>query len=292
MRVIDPDLQAHLNTGTTTLCYCWRLTLATAEQMGFTDHDRALAFDGTVFEAQAGFTATEIDSTLGLSIDNLEAQGALSSDQLSAPRLQAGDFDNATIEIWTVNWQDPTQRLLERKGNLGEVTYGQGAFKAEVRGLAHLMNQSRGRLYQYGCDAQFGDARCGVALTGFTAIATIASVNGANLMLSGLSGFADDWFTRGRLNFTSTANLGRVLDIKRHRSLASGTEIDLWAVPKFHVAAGESVSLIAGCDKQLSTCVAKFSNAVNFRGFPHMPGNDFVAKVAAASDPHNNGLKR
>ena len=292
MRPIDPNLQAHLNTGTTTLCYCWRLTLASTEQMGFTDHDKAVTFDGTVFEAQAGFTATEIDSALGLSIDNLEAQGALCSDQLSAPRLQSGDFDNATIEIWTVNWQDPSQRLLERKGNLGEVSYGQGAFKAEVRGLAHLMNQSRGRLYQYGCDAHFGDARCGVALAGFTALANITSVNGASLILSGLSGYAGDWFTRGRLNFTSAANQGRVLDIKRHRALASGSEIDLWAVPKFQIAVGESVSLIAGCDKQLSTCVAKFSNAVNFRGFPHMPGNDFVAKVAAASDPHNNGLKR
>jgi len=292
MRPIDPHLQAHLNTGTTTLCYCWRLTLATGEAMGFTDHDKALTFGGTVFEAQAGFTATEIDSALGLSIDNLEAQGALSSDQLSAARLQSGDFDNATIEIWTVNWQDTSQRLLERKGNLGEVTYGQGAFKAEVRGLAHLMNQSRGRLYQYGCDAQFGDARCGLAAGGFTALATIAGVNGAVLMLTGLSAFADDWFTRGRLNFTSSANQGRVLDIKRHRASASGAEIDLWAVPKFEIVSGESVSLIAGCDKQLTTCISKFSNAVNFRGFPHMPGNDFVAQVAAASDPNNNGLKR
>lgn len=292
MRPIDPALQAHLNSGTTTLCYCWRLTLPTGEKMGFTDHDRALIFDGTQFEAQAGFSSSEIESSLGLSVDNLEADGALSSNKLSAPRLQSGDFDNAVIEIWTVNWQNPLQRLLERQGNLGQVTYGQGAYKAEVRGLAHLLNQSRGRLFQHGCDAQLADARCGVSAAAFTVAATITSVRGASLTLSGITGFADDWFTRGRLNFTSANNLGRLLDIKRFSVLAIDTEIDLWASPKFTIAVGEPVTVIAGCDKQLSTCVSKFSNAVNFRGFPHMPGNDFISKVAAASDPNNNGFKR
>ena len=292
MRPIDQGLQAHLNSGTTTLCFCWRLTLLNGEAMGFTDHDKALTFDGTLFEAQAGFTASEIESSLGLSVDNLEADGALSSGKLAALRLQAGDFDNATIEIWTVNWNNTSQRLLERQGNLGQVTYGQGAFKAEVRGLAHLLNQTRGRLFQHGCDAQFGDARCGVLVAPFTVPATVTNVSGAKLMVSGPAGFADDWFTRGRLNFTSVANLGRVLDIKRHRNLASGIEIDLWAAPKFSIGVGETVTLVAGCDKQLVTCVSKFSNATNFRGFPHMPGNDFISKVAAQSDPNNNGLKR
>jgi uncharacterized phage protein (TIGR02218 family) len=32
----------------------------------------------------------------------------------------------------------------------------------------------------------------------------------------------------------------------------------------------------AGCDKRLATCRDRFANAVNFRGFPHIPGNDFV----------------
>ncbi len=62
--------------------------------------------------------------------------------------------------------------------------------------------------------------------------------------------------------------------------------------PKFSIAVGEQVSVVAGCDKQIETCRTKFSNALNFRGFPHMPGNDFVASIAAKSDPNNNGLKR
>ena len=44
--------------------------------------------------------------------------------------------------------------------------------------------------------------------------------------------------------------------------------------------AGQAFTITAGCDKHLDTCKAKFANVVNFRGFPHMPGNDFVTAVA------------
>ncbi|MEL6754431.1 MAG: DUF2163 domain-containing protein [Pseudomonadota bacterium] len=30
------------------------------------------------------------------------------------------------------------------------------------------------------------------------------------------------------------------------------------------------------CDRSLSTCATRFGNAVNFRGFAHMPGSDFL----------------
>lgn len=291
MKTLDPNLQTHLQGGLTTLCYCWRLILASGEKLGFTDHDVDVAFDATTFEAQAGFTSTEIQSSLGLSVDNLEASGALSSTRLSDTRLAAGDFDHAQIEVWKVNWATPSQRVLERKGHLGEVSFGQGAFKAEVRGLAHFMNQKKGRLYHHSCDALLGDARCGVNAASFTATATISAVRESGFDVTGVAGFVDDWFSRGTLRFLSVPNAGRQIEIKRHRSGAT-VRIDLWMSPKFAVALGEQVSLVAGCDKQLETCRAKFSNAVNFRGFPHMPGNDFVAAIAAKSDPNNNGLKR
>ena len=33
-----------------------------------------------------------------------------------------------------------------------------------------------------------------------------------------------------------------------------------------------------GCDRRLTTCSERFGNVANFRGFPHIPGNDFVLK--------------
>ena len=82
MKILAAGLQAHLDSGTTTLCWCWRLTRRDGVIYGFTDHDQDLTFDGTTFEAQAGFTATEIRDSVGLSVDNLEVESALSSDRL------------------------------------------------------------------------------------------------------------------------------------------------------------------------------------------------------------------
>lgn len=293
MRTIPLALQTHLDSGTTTLCYCWKLTLRSGQIIGFTDHDEAVVFDGVSFEAQAGFSSSEIHSSLGFAVDNLEASGALKSAQLDEVRLNAVDYDHASIEIWRVNWQDATQRILQRKGHLGEVNYGQGHFKAEVRGLAHLMNQPKGRLFQFGCDALLGDARCGVNLNlgAFRGVATIAAVRENSFDVSGLNGFADDWFTRGVLSWNIGPNAGRALAIKRHRAFATSSRVDLWQAPKFVIAAGEQIIVNAGCDKQFATCKSKFANHLNFRGFPHMPGNDFVMAVAGKNDANNGGSR-
>ncbi len=40
--------------------------------------------------------------------------------------------------------------------------------------------------------------------------------------------------------------------------------------------AGDVFTIRPGCDKTFATCQAKLDNAVNFRGFPHVPGTDQV----------------
>jgi uncharacterized phage protein (TIGR02218 family) len=44
-----------------------------------------------------------------------------------------------------------------------------------------------------------------------------------------------------------------------------------------------------GCDKSHETCRARFDNVLNFRGFPHMPGNDFVVRVPQQGEPGHDG---
>ncbi|MDE2444793.1 MAG: DUF2163 domain-containing protein [Alphaproteobacteria bacterium] len=288
MRVLGARLQVHLDSGTTTLCACWKLTLRSGETLGFTDHDEAVVIDGMSFEAEAGFSASEIHASLGFAVDNLEASGALQSGRLDETRLKQGDYDHAAIEIWRVNWQDASQRLLLRKGHLGEVSYGQGHFKAEVRGLAHILNQPKGRLFQFGCDAELGDARCGanIASATYRGVGTVTAVRDSSIDVSGLSGFADDWFTRGVLTIN-----GKALSVKRHRALATRARVDFWQAPKFTIVLGDAISVTAGCDKQFSTCKSKFGNGANFRGFPHMSGSDFVMAVASSAGT-NNGASR
>jgi uncharacterized phage protein (TIGR02218 family) len=57
------------------------------------------------------------------------------------------------------------------------------------------------------------------------------------------------------------------------------------------VAAGDTFAITAGCDKQFATCKAKFANAVNFRGFPYMPGNDAVTSYPAQDQTMDGGSR-
>lgn len=273
MRQVDAALAAHLAGGATTLCWCWKLIRKDGVVIGFTDHDRDLALDGVRFEARSGFSGTEIEEALGLSPDNLETAGALSADTISEADLAAGRFDGARAEIWLVNWNNTAQRHLLRAGTLGEVTRDGAAFNAELRGLSHALSLTKGRIFQHGCDAVPGDARCGVDLMSpvFRAVATItvAEEGGRVLGVSGIGSYAGGWFTRGLARLSS----GEELEIKSHRD----ARIELWRTPSSAPQTGDALTLLAGCDRAFSTCRDKFANTDNFRGFPHMPGNDYLA---------------
>lgn len=39
---------------------------------------------------------------------------------------------------------------------------------------------------------------------------------------------------------------------------------------------GDTFKLVSGCDKNLDTCSTFYSNVINFRGYPHIPGQDKV----------------
>ena len=290
MKTLPTGMQAHLDSGATTLCWCWKIARGDGAAQGFTDHDVDLAFDGITYEAASGFTATEVQSLLNLAIDNLSVSGALSSATLNEADLAARLYDNAAIEIWRVNWSDVSQRVRMRSGNLGEVKRGKAAFTAEVRGLAHILNQPVGRCFGYGCDADLGDARCTVDLANaaFKGEGTVASVTDARrFTVTGLDAFADGWFTGGKLVWTSGANDGRAMEVKRH-AVAS---IELWQSMSEAVVTGDTFVITAGCDKQFATCKAKFANAINFRGFPYMPGNDAVLSYPTATQPMDGGSR-
>lgn len=286
MKQLPGGLKASLASGVTTLCWCWRLTRRDGTTLGFTDHDRDVSFEGTVFEAAAGFTASETKESVGLNVDNLEVTGALSSERLNDEDLAAGLFDDAFVEIFRVDWKAPENRVLMRTGSLGEVKRAGNAFAAEVRGLAHYLQQPKGRVFQYACDADVGDGRCGVDLEqgSYTAGGTVAvAVSSRVFQAAGLDAFENDWFSRGLVTLSGGPADGQRIEVKAHTRANGLVTIELWEDARGPLDAGQAFTVRAGCDKTIKTCEAKFSNAVNYRGFPNMPGNDFVAKVARSS---------
>jgi uncharacterized phage protein (TIGR02218 family) len=246
-----------------------------------------LEIAGMAYEPDTGFAASEIRAGADFSVDGQDAEGALRSDRLTETDILDGRWDNAAIEVWRVNWEDVAQRVLMRRGNLGQIRRGRQVFVAEVRSMTHFLNQPVGRTYQYYCDAELGDARCGVNLAApsYSGSGSVAAVSGdRTFTTAGLGGFAANWFALGRVEWTSGANAGRRAEVSIHAVAAGVATITLIEAPVRAIAPGDGFFIQAGCDKQFATCGAKFGNGVNFRGFPSIPGDDTIVRYPTQGD--------
>ena len=293
MKSLPPALQSHLTEGTTTLAWCWKITRADGVVLGFTDHDRALAFGGTDFEPESGLSASEIRAGSDLSVDSQDAEGALTSDRITETDILDGRWDNALVEVWRVNWKAPAQRVLLRRGSIGELRRGRMSFVAEVRSMAHVLSQTIGRVYQGTCDAALGDGRCRIALNDPAwsgAGAVVDPVRDRAFTASGIGGFAMGWFAFGSLEWMSGPNAGRLAEVTMHEVASGIVTIALLEAPVRPVATGHTFAIRAGCDKRAATCAAKFANMLNFRGFPDIPGQDTVIRYATADGGHEGAV--
>lgn len=118
------------------------------------------------------------------------------------------------------------------------------------------------------CQHVVYDANCRLERSTFTIgddgpPLTIVTANGRNVTISTIGGQPDHWAKFGELVHVATGENMMVLE-------QVGTAITMQApIPELN--AGELVTLSAGCAHDISTCRNKFSNQVNFGGFPQMP---------------------
>ncbi|MEX3015895.1 DUF2163 domain-containing protein [Gymnodinialimonas hymeniacidonis] len=287
-------LDEHLKSGTTGVSRCWRVTRSDGESYGFTDHDCDLDFDGTTFRAGTGLSAAALSQTTGLSVDNTEAVGALTDATISEDDIFAGRFDGAEVEAWLVQWGAPQNRVLQFRGSLGEITRANGAFSAELRGLAEKLNVPTGRVFQRSCPAVLGDGDCGFDLnqTGYVGEFTVTSTDGRVFTFDGQTEFEPRWFERGQMRVLTGEAAGLSGAVKLDRISDDVRTVELWDTIRADVVAGDSVRLTAGCDKRMETCRLKFNNLLNFRGFPDIPDEDWQMAHPTRMSARDGGSRR
>lgn len=290
MRFIPEELAARLASGVTTLAHVWRVERRDGQVFGFTDHDESLAFDDLLCEPMLALTAGVIEKSLGLGVDTASAIGALSSGAITEADLAGGLWDGARVDLYRVDWREPSLRVHLFAGRIGEVRRGAQAFEAELRGLQAQLHVPVGRVFSRFCDADVGDTRCALDLEtpAFKGEGVVSEVLDKRVFRAeGLEGFAEAWFTRGKLVWTA----GGESEVASHRASVGDTLIELVDAPLHAVGIGAAFSIYAGCDKRFETCRAKFDNTISFRGFPHMPGNDAVQARPAAGEPMDGGSR-
>lgn len=285
-------LFAHLRGHVSQVCQCWAITRRDGVTFGFTDHDMPIRFDGITFMADSGMSAKALAASTGLSVNNTEALGLLQSDVIDAQDIVAGRYDGATVSNWLVQWNKPQNRQLRFSGTIGEIAREAGQFQAELRGITDGLNQPQGRSYLRSCSAVLGDEACGLNLNDptFRVEADVAAVHENRTFRIVASGFNARWFEQGKLTVLGGAAQDLTGAIK-HDVQMTGTirEVTLWHPLRANVEVGDTIRLDAGCDKRAETCREKFSNFINFQGFPDMPGDDWLISIPRSSDDSDGG---
>jgi len=278
---IPAALQARLDAGATTLAWCWVITRRDGAVFGFTDHDRSLSAAGVACEPESGFSPGSARSEAAFSPARAAVFGALNSDRISAADLDNGVWDGARVEVYRVDWSEPDLFFRAFTGEIGAVKRGETGFEAEVAGLSARLDRLITRVFSRTCDAELGDGRCGVdpGAGGWRDAASVTAViSSSAVQISGVEARPPDWFTYGVAEWSSGANQGGRARILSHRPGDGGAVVELDPPPSAPVQPGDTLTLTAGCDKRFSTCREKFANGDNFRGCPHMPGNDVLLR--------------
>lgn len=285
-RTIPANIQTHLDGYYQTLAFCVKLTRADTTVMGFTSHDKDLTFGGTTYEASSALDASAVRSSIGPgSTDNFQMIGLLQSDKITDDDLRAGVYDGAELIGYLVNWAtlgDGSITLI--KGHIGNISIGDNSFNAEFRSLSQAYNTQIVEVTTPLCRvAKFGDARCGLTVGDYQNNETVEVVTDDHTVkFSDATVVAADYYHYGRVIWLTGDNAGHVSAVKSH-TLSTGNVLELQEAPPYTMQVGDTATLEAGCDRRAETCAAKFSNMVNFRGEPYLPGNATVMKSARGS---------
>ena len=252
-----------------------RLDRADGVALGLTSHDRALTIGGLIHAPHPGLTVSTIRHSGTLEPGGLDIAGGLSSAGLSEADLATGRWNGARLTLSRVDWRSADAAPAPLfTGTFGAVQMADGRYTVEV--VQDAPNLSEGARIPYaspGCRARFCDAACGLNAARFTAAAEVTAINGAAITLTLPPATLPD-FIGGRLRWLEGATRGLWSDVV---AVEAGALV-LSVPPALPIDTPTRVQVVEGCDHMLSTCAARFDNAVNFRGEPHLPGMDLLTR--------------
>lgn len=270
MRTIPTDLYNEIQEGN--ICNIVKITLQDGTVYGYTDFDEAITVDAVEFIPAPGLQKVKMTLTASSEVSNQELAHAW----VDAPEedLKAGKFDSAEIIVGWASWKHPEFGIFSVfTGLLGELTWSDAGVKADIFSAMKALEQNIGEQFTANCrhvlfsqDGPSTIGACRVNPGGFSTTGTISSVTTPRWKFSTTISDSTSRYANGKLTFTSGPNTGIPYIVK----IQNTGNITLLLPTKFPVAAGETFTILAGCDRTLATCKAKFDNVINFGGFPHI----------------------
>lgn len=257
-----------------TVATWWRIWRTDGIALAFTTHDRDLWFDGLLHRSAPGLLPSSVRLTNTLADDGLDVEGALSHDTIREDDIEAGRFDEAAIAIGVVDWFSCESAVLYT-GNIGSISRDAGRFASEIKSAKAALDIDPVPRSSPTCRAPFCGPGCNLPPARFEYETIVSEIdsdrNAVRIPLS-----EPDRFRFGTLRWVEGPYAGLLVQVS--------DVIERWLLLDVAIAGdalGCPVILREGCDHELSTCDKRFGNAVNFRGEPFLPGNDFLSQNPA-----------
>jgi uncharacterized phage protein (TIGR02218 family) len=255
----------------TTIGFAWRLERRDGAGLALSSHDAVVTIDGVRHAPSPGMSPAAIIRRGGLAPTSGEIEGMISGAALTEEDLELGRWDGARVTLAAFDWSGVGDPLRLIDGELGAVGISGEGFSAELVGAAAKLEAPVCPLTSPECRAELGDGQCRVDMAGRRIEAIASGSDGSTITLAvGI----DEGFAYGRLFVLSGAASGWSSTIV---AIEDGMPV-LRDPPRVAIAPGARLWIEQGCDKRFATCRDRFANAANFRGEPHLPGNDLLTR--------------
>ena len=181
MKTVPAGLQTLIGKQVTTLAYCWEFTRRDGLVLRFTDHDVPLERDAprtALYEALSGFTRSALEAKGDLSVDNTDIVGLYESDAITEEDLRKGLWDFAEYVIFLADWVGfiNTEKIILRRGFLGQVSIKDTMFEVEQRGLTQALSVVSGDVYSPLCRVDLFSTECGLTAATWKQESSVASL--------------------------------------------------------------------------------------------------------------------
>ena len=255
------------NSSVTEYAICWHIKLTNGVQIGVTDHDNDIEVTGVKYLSKAlvKYDVAQKSSNMLKGIN--EISGIIDHELIKEDDILKGKFDNALLSIYLVDYKNIKKSpYLLKQGYIGNIKCSNNQFYADIYPLTEKLNSNIIQSFSPYCRAKFCDKKCQLDKGIYTKIGKIDKVINKNSFLDEGRNEVKGYYDFGTIKFLSGKNKDIILEISNFHNQV----IEVILPPLVELNLGDKYEITAGCDKNFSTCINKFNNAINFRGEPHI----------------------
>lgn len=236
----------------------------------FTDHDRALTYDGETYSPVNLSSISAERREAGLRSGNQEASGIIDGVTITIPDLLGHKYRGAIVWQKVVDWRFPLHVFYAETKRIRQIQWDGIRWIATLEGIAARMQQlvggRFGGIFTTTCSYRLGDAstcRADISLETITDV-TVSGLIGTDTRMGAYFSaaswpgtYADDYYRDGEIEWTTGSNAGSISPIVTHIH-GSPREIRFLLPTSFPIVVGDKGIARPGCDGLRGTCYGKF----------------------------------